>query len=60
MAQAWNEPWNEPDENGLRAARAVAGWHLGYPSWADKLIGAYLNPEVALENLRREQGDDGS
>jgi hypothetical protein len=46
------------DEGGLRAARAVAGWYLGYASWADQIIGAYLNPEEALKNLRREKGED--
>lgn len=46
------------DEEGLRAARAVAGWYLGYQSWADTLIGAYLNPQEAMENLRREKGED--
>lgn len=45
------------DEEGLRAARAIAGWYLGYSSWADKIIGAYLNPDEALKNLRREKGE---
>lgn len=46
---------NEPDAKGLAAARAVAGWHLGYREWADQLIDAYLNPEAAMETLRKEK-----
>ena len=47
----------QPDPKGMEAARAVAGWHLGYRSWADTLIDAYLNPEEALENLRAEKAE---
>jgi hypothetical protein len=51
-------PRQEPDQKGLEAARQVAGWHLGYRSWADTLVEAYLNPEEALENLRAEKAED--
>lgn len=43
------------DEAGLRAAEAVAQWHLGDRGWARILIGAYLNPEAALANLKAEK-----
>lgn len=45
-----------PDRDGLRAAREYATWHLGYPDWADAIIGAYLDPDAADERLRREKG----
>ena len=45
-------------EDGMRAARAVAQWELGDPYWADIIVGAYLRPEAAMENLRREKGED--
>jgi hypothetical protein len=48
----------EPDAEGMRVARAVAQWHLGYGYWAEKLVGAYLNPEAAEASLRREKGED--
>lgn len=35
------------DENGLNAARRLAGWELGDASWAYRIIRAYLNPEEA-------------
>jgi hypothetical protein len=47
-----------PEQKGIQAARAVAGWHLGYRSWADTLVDAYLNPERALANLAREKGEE--
>lgn len=43
------------DPAGVAAARAVAGWYLGYRSWADDLLDAYLNPEAALELLKKEK-----
>jgi hypothetical protein len=46
---------SEPDPEGMKAARALAGWHLGHPSWADTIINAYLNPETAMERLDREK-----
>lgn len=46
---------SEFDPEGIRAARAVAVWHLGYGSWADTLVRAYLNPKEALERLEREK-----
>lgn len=47
----------EPDRKGLEAARAVARWELGYPDWADRLIGAYLDPERALRILEANKQD---
>jgi hypothetical protein len=45
-----------PDhEERMRVARSVAGWHLGYSSWADQIIAAYCNPEYAREELAREK-----
>lgn len=38
-------------EAGLKAARAYAGWHLGYRSWADNIVNAYLNPQATWELL---------
>lgn len=51
-------PHKEADPVGLQAARAVSSWELGYPDWADKLIRAYLNPELARRELAIERGDD--
>lgn len=42
-------------EAGLRAARRYAGWHLGYQSWGDNIIHAYLNPEAAIKALDAEE-----
>lgn len=53
-----DRPTVEPDTRGINAARAVAHWRLGYGSWADTIIDAYLNPERALENLRLEKAED--
>lgn len=44
-----------PDQKGLNAARQVARWHLGDPYWADRIIGAYINPEAGLDRLREER-----
>lgn len=44
----------EIDEDGLKAARRYAGWHIGDPVWADYIIRAYLNPERANDELDRE------
>lgn len=46
------------NEKGLRAARAVAQWHIGDPSWANLIVDAYLNPERAIEQLAREKGGE--
>lgn len=35
------------DQDGLSAARRLAGWEIGDTSWADLIIRAYLYPEVA-------------
>jgi hypothetical protein len=43
-----------PDhDRRMAAARQYATWYLGTPSWADSIIAAYLNPEAALEAVRR-------
>lgn len=47
------------DAEGMRAARAVAQWHLGYTSWADLIVNAYLNPEAAMVTLEREKSSCG-
>lgn len=39
---------------GLKAARAVAEYHIGDSSWADMIIDAYLLPENAMEELKKE------
>ena len=46
---------HRPNEKGLRAARAYAGWYLGASSWADDIVRAYLNPDSTLESLKAEQ-----
>lgn len=43
---------------GLDAARKYAAWHIGDPSWADLIIGTYLNPAVALHKLQEEKEDN--
>lgn len=56
-----NQPLSNPRRDGrindsehqrrMNAARAVAEWELGSASWAGTLIGAYLDPDGALEGL---------
>lgn len=48
----------EPDKEGLRVARRLSRWHLGYGDWADTLIYAYLNPETAEKALMLEMGEE--
>lgn len=48
----------EPDPQGLAAARRVAGYEIGDPSWADLIVAAYLNPAEALEALAAQTGKD--
>jgi hypothetical protein len=43
------------DPRGLRVARRYARWHIGDPYWADAILDAYLNPDAAEEQLRRER-----
>lgn len=45
-------------EARLAAARRMAGWQLGDPSWADVLIEAYLEPDNANAELDMEMGDE--
>ncbi len=42
-------------DDRLSAARDIAEWDLGDPSWADSLIAAYCNPEQAIERLKEEK-----
>lgn len=39
------------DPEGLAAARRLAGWEIGDPSWADTIIYAYLSPVETHERL---------
>jgi len=39
----------------MDAARAVAQWELGAPSWAGILIGAFLDPLETMAALRAEK-----
>lgn len=41
----------EPDPAGLNAAKRYAGWHIGDPKFAEKIIDAYLNPERVNADL---------
>lgn len=45
----------EMNEQGLRAAERLAGWHIGDSYWAYKIIEDYLNPETA--NARMDEQD---
>lgn len=42
---------SEQHEAGVSAARRLAGWEIGDPTWADRIIDAYLNPEQAEQRL---------
>lgn len=44
----------EPDAKGLEAARRVAGWEIGDPTWANRIIRAYLDPEGTHKSLDAE------
>lgn len=44
----------EATPKGLLVARQVAGYYIGDPSWAELIIRAYLNPEVAAAELVEE------
>jgi hypothetical protein len=47
-----SEDW----ERRMEHARAVAQWELGDPSWAGRIVGAFLWPDP--DALAREMGDD--
>jgi len=48
-----------PDhDERMRVAEEVAAWSLGSRAWAREIVGAYLYPDAALENLQRERGED--
>ena len=38
-------------EEGLAVARRYAGWHIGDQGWADQIVNAYLNPEIASADM---------
>ncbi len=41
-------------EQRMTTARAVSAYQIGDPSWADMLVGAYLNPAgVPAEEMGR-------
>jgi hypothetical protein len=40
----------------MAVAMRVAQWELGSGAWAGRIISAYLWPDEAAENLRREMG----
>ena len=46
------------DTEGVRVARRVARWHIGDPSWADLIIGAYKDP-VAYEQRLEDEISEG-
>lgn len=47
-----------PDPKGIAVAREVAQYEIGDATWAHVIVDAYLNPDAALEELRREQEED--
>jgi hypothetical protein len=50
-----NEALNLPDhEDRMRQVRRRVGWELGDRSWADIIIGAYLDPDSDRERLDAE------
>lgn len=48
----------QPEPEGLRVARAVSQWEIGDPSWANVILEAYLNPELAMKQLHEEKGTE--
>lgn len=42
-------------QEGLDAARRLAGWELGDRSWADIIIDAYLHPQATHERLDADE-----
>lgn len=42
------------NEEGLNAARRLAGWEIGDAYWANLIIEAYLNPDTANARLDAE------
>lgn len=51
------KPAKHDHARGLAAAQARAEWELGSASWADLIVAAYLNPEVAEKLLAEEMED---
>lgn len=45
------------DTARLAAARRLAGWLLGDPGWADRIIRAYADPDRARAYVDREMAD---
>lgn len=46
------------NEEGLKAARRLAGWELGDAVWGDRIIGAYLDPEGTHATLDAENAPE--
>lgn len=42
-------------EAGMAAARRLAGWEIGDPSWGPMIVGAYLNPENTMRMLDEDE-----
>ena len=45
---------DEAHEDGLTVARRVSQWHIGDPSWANRLVEAYLRPDEAQAVLEED------
>lgn len=50
---------NDPikHQEGMKAARLFAEWNIGDRAWADMIVWAYLNPEVAIRDIRDQQAE---
>lgn len=46
------------DEEGLKAARRLAGWEIGDASWANRILNAYFNPEPTNRVLDEENAPE--
>ena len=45
----------EEMESRMHAARERAQWELGDPSWAEVIVGAFLDPVEDLDQLNDER-----
>lgn len=54
MSIASNLKLPDHDER-MRAAEALAQWHLGSRGWGGLIVGAYPHPVETMENLRAER-----
>jgi hypothetical protein len=46
------------NEEGLNAARRLAGWELGDAIWAERIIRAYMDPEGTHAALDAENAPE--